>query len=145
MLSRHLKKMHREEFEELVEVKVAKKAKLDTVSSTSSYSQSKLDSFVTYSPTFERCFIKWLVATYQPVLAYEHESFREMCRSLNPKVNHLGRAKVRNLLTKEACTVKLQIKSILKDRNFNLTADSWTSCNNITFVTCTAHFIDSKS
>jgi len=49
------------------------------------------------------------------------------------------------LLNREAATVWLQMKDVLAGRFWSGTTDCWTSCNNVTFVACTAHFVDPDS
>jgi hypothetical protein len=41
--------------------------------------------------------------------------------------------------------VQRKIQSILEERYFSLTTDSWTSLANQGYTTCTVHFIDKKS
>ena len=38
--------------------------------------------------------------------------------------------------------MRLKITNILKGKHWSGTTDSWTSCSNTTYTTCTAHFID---
>ena len=39
----------------------------------------------------------------------------------------------------------MKLCGLLQGKAVSVTTDAWTSCNNITFITCTAHFIDPKT
>ena len=143
MLQRHLRGKHRSVFDTLVEEDVKKKLK--TEADSIAVQQTSLKSFVTVCPSFEKAYLKWLIDTYQPIKSCEYESFREMCYSLNGKAPTFGREKVRLLLTREAASVRIKLKEILDGRFWCGTTDCWTSCNNITYVTCTAHFVDKNT
>jgi hypothetical protein len=49
------------------------------------------------------------------------------------------------LLSKEAAFAKISLMNIIKDVPFSATADSWTACDNTSYITCTVHFIDPKT
>ena len=85
--------------------------------------------------------LAWIIDTYQPLHVCESPSFREMCRSLSLKAPIIGRNKLQGLLSKEAAFMKVELRSILKGAHVSITTDAWTSCNNVTYITCTAHFV----
>jgi len=138
MLTRHLKKFHREEYNSMVELQTTKKHKVDSVD----LSQVSLSKFLVGAPSFEGALLTWMIDTYQPISACEHPSFRAMVQSLNPKAQVVGREKLKAMIAKQYALVKLKFKSILKGIPFSCTTDAWTSCSNVTYMTCTVHFID---
>ncbi len=140
MLLRHLRKHHREEYNNVLdaEVQKQKKPKLDT-------DQPKILGFVTYFPTFQKAYINWMVQTYQPISCCENSAFRTLCQSLNIKDHILGREKVRCLLTKEVLELRADVTTALKGMYFSATTDAWTANNNVNYSTCTVHFIDKKT
>jgi hypothetical protein len=52
---------------------------------------------------------------------------------------------MQGLLSTEAACARVKLRSILKGIDVCLTTDAWTSCNNVTFITCTAHFVHPKT
>jgi hypothetical protein len=46
---------------------------------------------------------------------------------------------------KQVAEVKADIKRPLKGLYYSSTTDAWIACNNITYTTCTAHFIDRRT
>jgi hypothetical protein len=64
-----------------------------------------------------------------------------MCRSLSLKAPIIGWNKLQGLLSKEAAFMKVKLQSILKGTHVSITTDAWISCNNITYITCTSHFV----
>jgi hypothetical protein len=68
-----------------------------------------------------------------------------MCQSINVKVPLLSRKKVRLLLTKEAMQLKSDIAVAVKGLYYASTTDAWTSNNNMSYSTCTIHFIDRRT
>jgi hypothetical protein len=85
--------------------------------------------------------LAWIIDTYQPLHFGESPSFRDMCRSLSVKAPISGRNKLQGLLSKEAAFMKVKLRSILKGAHVSITTDAWTSCNNVTYITSTAHFV----
>ena len=108
MLTRHLKKFHREEYNSMVELQTTKKHKVDSVD----LSQVSLSKFLVGAPSFEGALLTWMIDTYQPISACEHPSFRAMVQSLNPKAQVVGREKLKAMIAKQYALVKLKFKSI---------------------------------
>jgi hypothetical protein len=57
----------------------------------------------------------------------------------------VGVEKVQNLLSMEAAAMMIKLRSIQKGVHLSITTDAWTSCNNSTYFTCTAHFVCPKT
>jgi hypothetical protein len=72
-------------------------------------------------------------------------SLEKCCHSLNPKAPIIGAHKIKVLLSQESACVRVKLRSILKGVDVSATTDAWTSCNNVTYITCTAHFVDPKT
>ncbi len=68
-----------------------------------------------------------------------------MRHALNPKAPSIGLYKMQSLLSNEAACTRMKLRSILKGNDVCLTTDAWTSCNNVTYITCTAHFVHPKT
>jgi hypothetical protein len=68
-----------------------------------------------------------------------------MCQLLNLKAPNVGVYKVQSLLSTECANLRMKLCGLLQGKAVSVTTDAWTSCNNITFITCTAHFIDPKT
>jgi hypothetical protein len=143
MLTRHVRVKHRALYDEMLGEKVAKRIKTETSSKSlgSSKVQSSIESFVEYTHSFDRTIMSWIVQTYQPLTACERPSFREMRQSLNPKSPTIGVYKVKSLLSTECACLKIKLRTILEGAAISVTTDAWISCKNVTFITCTAHFI----
>jgi hypothetical protein len=144
MLTRHMRVRHRSDYEEYLDEEMTKKLRNDADSDNSKV-QLSLDSFVKHGPSFKKKLVSWIVQTYQPLSACEHPSFREMCQSLNLKAPNGGVYKVQSLLSTECANLRMKLHRLLQGKAVSVTTDAWMSCNNITFITCTAHFIDPKT
>lgn len=149
MLTRHLRSHHRKEYESMLEDEAVKQLNSSSLSSITMNSldkkQSSIQSFVKHTPSFEAKLLDWIIDTYQPLQACEHPSFRAMCQSLNAKAPVIGKSKVQNLLSAETALMRIKLKEILKGRPVSITTDAWTSCNNVTYMTCTAHWIHQQT
>jgi hypothetical protein len=110
-----------------------------------SKTQSSMQSFIKVAPSFENKLLDWIIDTYQPLHACEHPSFQEMCRSLNAKAPVVGVFKLQNMISTETAFMRVTLRSILRGIPVNITTDAWTSCNNTSYFTCTAHWIHSKT
>jgi len=145
MLLRHLRKYHRDKFDELIELEVENMKEAEEKAQIAADSQKKITGFVTYLPSSEKAFVRWVIETFQPLTCCEEPSFRTYCQSLSLKAPLIGREKLRLLLTKEAAEVRSDIKKILTGLYFACTTDSWTASNNMNYSTCTVHFIDKRT
>jgi hypothetical protein len=56
--------------------------------------QGSISRYVQSAPTFEKCCVDWLIATYQPLSMVEEPSFRKLCSSLNSKAPIIGKDKL---------------------------------------------------
>lgn len=151
MLTRHMRSKHRKEYEEMLEEAAVKRIEANCNGSSLSTQdetdklQCSIENFVEFSPGFEKKLLAWIIDTYQPLHACEHPTFREMCRSLSLKAPTIGISKLQNLLSMETALMRVKLRSALKGVQVSITTDAWTSCNNVTFITCTAHFIQPKA
>ena len=130
---------HREVYSQCLLEEASKKKHLK--SDVGTMKQESISRYVQSAPTFEKCCVDWLIATYQPLSMVEEPSFRKLCSSLNSKAPIIGKDKIRNLLSYECAKSKSKLNDLLKGHLVTATADGWTACNNVSFVTCTAHFI----
>jgi hypothetical protein len=95
MLIRHLWKHHRKEYDMVMELEVTKKQKVQENALKGKHGQTKVTSFVTYFPTFEKALIDWMIQTYQPISSCENRAVQTLCQSLNVKAPLIGQEKVR--------------------------------------------------
>jgi hypothetical protein len=135
----HIKKFHQSVWQQRLHHKA------EVSISTSSTSTLSLDPFLKHCPKFEKCLVKWMIATYQPLCCVEDQHFRAMCQSLHSKAPIISRVKLSTLISEESHLAELKVKNILKGRFFSFTTDGWTSLNHKAYVTCTNHFIDSST
>jgi hypothetical protein len=56
--------------------------------------QSKLTDFINVKSKYEDCLLKWMISTYQPLCAVQHQTFREMVHSLSAKAPAVGYEKI---------------------------------------------------
>ncbi len=146
MLTRHIRSKHRFEYQAMLEEEISKKSRPNTASKSNDVKvQSSIDKFVEVCSGFDKTLTDWVIQTYQPLHACQHPSFRAMCHSLNLKAPIIGLYKMQSLLSTEAACARVKLRSILKGIDVCLTTDAWTSCNNVTFITCTAHFVHPKT
>jgi len=108
--------------------------------------QSTMESSFIPCPKFVSCLVNLMIATYQPVCCCKDPStFKEMCLSSNIKSPILRYDKPRNLISQDYVIAKKHDTGILKGKHFAFTIDGWTSLDNVGYVTCTAHFIDTTA
>jgi hypothetical protein len=139
-LARHVKRYHKSIWQDHLHEKAEAEVTIST--GTGSTSTLSIESFVKYCPTFKKCLVQWMIATYQPFCCVDDLHFRAMCQSLNPKAPILSREKLKSLVSEEFYIAQIKVQKILKGRFFAFTTDGWTSLNHKGYVTCTAHFID---
>jgi hypothetical protein len=141
-----MRSKHWREYDDMLKEALAKNLEDNSCTSSSSSPaetdnfESSIEAFVHYSPTFKKM-LAWIIDTYQPLHVCESPSFREMCQSLSLTAPILGQNKLQGLLSKEAAFMKVKLQSISKDAHVSITTDAWTSCNNVTYITYTAHFV----
>jgi hypothetical protein len=92
-LDQHLQRRHVEEFNSLMVEKTNKRLCTDVPK------QSKLTDFINVKSKYEDCLLKWMMSTYQPLCAVQHQTFCEMVLSLSDKAPTLGYGKIRSLLS----------------------------------------------
>jgi hypothetical protein len=143
MLTRHVRTKHRSDYQSILELEMVKKFRGDELGNVKV--QSCIDKYVEFNTSFETKLTRWIVQTYQPLNACENQSFRDMCRSLSMKAPYIGVYKVKSLLSKETACLRVKLRTILQGPDVSITTDAWTSCNNVTYITCTAHFVDQKT
>jgi hypothetical protein len=136
MLERHIKRSHPKTFQQALR-KGEKK--------TPAPSQVTMESFVNPCPSFDECLVNYVVRTYQPLRICEEETFRDLCRSMNKKSPIISRDKLHTMVQMKYIQVQEKISSIIKNRYFSLTTDSWTSLANQGYTACTVHFVDKNS
>lgn len=141
MLTRHLRQYHKVEYNNVLASEVSKKARTEA----GKEEQPKISTFVTYTPSYEKCFLDFVVETYQPISICEHRTYRALCQSLNIKAPIYGREKAYRLISKEVIDIREGITAALKGMYFAATTDAWTANNNVNYTTCTVHFIDKKT
>jgi hypothetical protein len=113
-LGHHIKKIHLSVWQQHL------RDKAEVSSSTSSTSTLSLDPFLKHCPKFEKCLLKWMIATYQPLCCIEDQHFRAMFQSLYSKAPIVSRVKLPTLISEEFHLAELKVKSILKGRFFLL-------------------------
>ncbi len=90
MLIRHLQKHHRNEYDMLMDLEVTKKQKVQQSAARVKQGQTKVSSFVSYFPSFEKALIDWMIQIYQPISSCENSAFQTLCQSLSVKAPLVG-------------------------------------------------------
>jgi hypothetical protein len=132
----------------MLEVEISKKLRADPASnsvSNAKVQQSSIEKYVEFNSSFEAKLTHWIVQTYQPLTACDHPCFREICCSVNMKAPIIGMYKIKSFLSKETACLRVKLRSILQGTDVSITTDAWTSCNNVTYIKCTAYFVDQKT
>lgn len=88
--------------------------------------------------------VRWMVQTYQPLSAVEHESFKSMIAFINPKAPVPSREQVVDWLRETEATARRAVKSMLTGESVALTSDAWTSASQDPYLSMTVHYIDSE-
>ena len=88
--------------------------------------------------------VRWMVQTYQPLSAVEHESFKSMIAFINPKAPVPSREQVVDWLRETEATARRAVKSMLRGESVALTSDAWTSASQDPYLSMTVHYIDSE-
>jgi hypothetical protein len=143
ILTRHVRKKHQCNYKAMLESEITKKFRANAESNVKL--QWCIDKYAEFNSFFDAKLTRWIVQTYQPLSACENPFFREMCCSLNPKAPIIGAHKIKVLLLQESACVRVKLRSILKGVDVSVTTDAWTSWYNVTYITCTAHFVDPKT
>ncbi|XP_065658705.1 uncharacterized protein LOC136083232 [Hydra vulgaris] len=98
------------------------------------------------SDKIDRALLIFIIACCLPFLLVESSAFKEFVLCLNPKYKVPCRKKLRSLLTdlyREK--VELLKSKLLSIKVLSITTDGWTSCQNYSYISATAHFISDKT
>jgi len=90
--------------------------------------------------------VKMFIALELPFSKVEHPDFQEFISNLNPKFSLISRTTVARdtLLLWDVEKAKLKIFLAQHCQRVSLTADTWTSIQNLCYMCVTAHFIDNN-
>lgn len=109
--------------------------------------QRTINDYGTVAPDFGKCLLRLVVNSYLPYNFVERKDFRDLCKSLNPKADSIliGRDKFKLMVMEETSVVKVLVEMELRDKDFAITYDGWTSeCNMVSFLGMTVHWVDKK-
>ncbi|XP_065662597.1 uncharacterized protein LOC136085236 [Hydra vulgaris] len=98
------------------------------------------------SDKIDRALLIFIIACCLPLMLVESSAFKEFVLCLNPKYKVPCRKKLRPLLTdlyREK--VELLKSKLLSIKVLSITTDGWTSCQNYSYISATAHFISDKT
>ncbi|XP_065642585.1 uncharacterized protein LOC136074209 [Hydra vulgaris] len=98
------------------------------------------------SDKIDRVLLIFIIACCLPFMLVESSAFKEFVLCLNPKYKVPCRKKLRSLLTdlyREK--VELLKSKLLSIKVLSITTDGWTSCQNYSYISATAHFISDKT
>ena len=98
------------------------------------------------SDKIDRALLIFIIACCLPFMLVESNAFKEFVLCLNPKYKVPCRKKLRSLLTdlyREK--VELLKSKLLSIKVLSITTDGWTSCQNYSYISATAHFISDKT
>jgi hypothetical protein len=140
-LEKHMQRHHKKEHDLMMCERANKRLKLVEAGDTCTV-QQKLTKFMTLTDEYQECLLDWIINSYQPLAAFQKDSFRKLIHTLNKTVPIIGQDKVRSLLSTKYFETQQHIAKILKGKSVTLTTYSWTSIAKEGFVTCTIHFIE---
>ncbi|GAU41295.1 hypothetical protein TSUD_374200 [Trifolium subterraneum] len=102
-------------------------------------------------PTFDqevirRALVKMFITMEVPFRKVEHESFHKFMRLVSPKFEMISRFTLLRDILKLWDAERIKLKAFLAQhcRRVCLTTDMWTSCQRISYMCVTAHFIDNN-
>jgi len=139
VLHKHIERHHPEEYKSLMTEQAEKKHCTEAILTSN---QTLLSNFMNNFNDFEDCVLNWIISTYQPLGAVEHESFQKMIASVNKKAPVIGYQKICNLLSAKDYDAVHFIKQAVKGKHVSITTDAWTSIAKEGYVTCTMHLIE---
>ena len=98
------------------------------------------------SDKIDRSLLIFIIACCLPFVLVESSAFKEFVACLNPNYQLPCRKKLRSLLT-DLYEEKVEfLKSkLLSIKILSITTDGWTSCQNYSYISATAHFISDKT
>ena len=136
-LTRHLQAKHTKEYAELIKVQVEGR-KQET--------QTGMEAFVNggHRSDQEEKLLKWVVQTYQPYSAVEHDSFRQFVQSHNRKASSVSRKHIKTLVKEKVAIVKTCVDAMVRLERGAVTTDGWTSKANQSYFAFTFHWIDEE-
>ena len=98
------------------------------------------------SEKIDRALLIFIIACCLPFMLVESNAFKEFVSCLNPKYKVHCRKKLRSLLTdlyrEKVELLKLKLLSI---KALSIATDGWTSCQNYSYISATAHFISDET
>ena len=95
------------------------------------------------APQVEKMIVRWLILTFQPVSVVEHQAFKDMLHSINPRIRVPSRRDVtRDILALEGIAREGVIAE-LEGQMVALTSDAWTSAAVEAFLSLTVHYLTS--
>jgi hypothetical protein len=105
--------------------KHSKSARLDA--STTSLPSNALTMAVNTSAKigFHKQLIKWIVLTYQPLSCVEADSFKDLCKSLNPNGRMLRREEVVEYIAELELVARAAVVEAVVDEDIAVTSDVW--------------------
>ena len=104
--------------------------------------EGPMDSHVVYGGEFMKRYLKWVIMTYKPYDVCNEKEFREMIECCNVKIKTLDRHNITMKAADLAVRVKQKMAILVKDRDYAITSDHWTSNGHNNFLGVTCHFID---
>lgn len=136
-LLNHVRVLHPESSHNLLVAKEAKR-QVAVQASITDHLPVKVDA----RAMFRRNYIRWIVEESKPFSIGSSDSFQSMVLCLNPKVTVPDKNEVLRELDLKKLQTKEKVKSLIKDGNYSLTTDHWTSISNDNYGALTLHFID---
>ncbi|XP_065642184.1 uncharacterized protein LOC136073856 [Hydra vulgaris] len=98
------------------------------------------------SDKIHRNLLIFIIACCLPFMLVESNAFKDFIFCLNPKYKVPSQKKLRSLLT-DLYREKIELlkSKLLSIKFLSITTDGWTSCQNYSYISATAHFISEKN
>jgi hypothetical protein len=96
-----------------------------------------MDAHRVAAPGFRDSVVRWIVQTYQPLSAVEHDSFKSMIYSASSKALVPSREEVVQSLDELEALARSGVEVALQAQDVALTSDAWTSANQNPYLSLT--------
>jgi hypothetical protein len=96
-----------------------------------------MDAHRVAAPGFRDSVVRWIVQTYQPLSAVEHESFKSMIYSASFKAQVPSREEVVKSLDELEALARSGVEEALQAQDVALTSDAWTSASQDPYLSLT--------
>jgi hypothetical protein len=115
-----------------------------SASASSSGNQTSMDSYVDKHTLFKQKATEYVVMDYLPLSTVTSPSFRRLMSAANTNLPIIGKDSIRADIKRAHYRRIAKQTELLKNQDYCITHDAWTSTQNIGYTALTIHFIDAQ-